>query len=329
MDMDTISEHTLVIIGGGPAGINVAIEASRAGIDYLILEKGYLVNSIYHFPVNMTFFSTSEKLEIGDVPFISHTDKPTRYEALEYYRRVVKAYDLKISYQTEVSGMTSSSSGYTVHTSKGSYATDFVVVATGFYDVPRLLDVPGEALAKVKHYYDDAHQYIGQRVLVIGGANSACDVALETWQKGADVTMVVRDEDLYDKVKYWILPNIKNRIAEGSIKAYYSSRVLAIHPDSVDIITPSGPVNIPNDVVLAMTGYQPNYRLLDKLGLEIGSDDLRTPVYKASTLESSRPRVYLSGVVVGGLHTSKYFIENTRDQGERIIRDILLKTSIT
>lgn len=327
-----MSNHTLIIVGAGPAGINVAIAAKQAGIDAVILEKGYLVNSIFNFPINMTFFSTSQKLEIGDVPFISHTDKPTRQEALEYYRRVVKAYDLDIRYHTAVTSITDADNSecrYHVMTSKGAVGADYIVVATGFYDKPRLLKVPGEHLPKVKHYYDDVHQYVGQKVVVVGGANSACDVALETWAKGADVTMVVRSADLYDRVKYWILPNIKNRIAEGSIKALFNSEVVEITPDSVVVKTPTGTTTVANDWVLAMTGYQPNYALLAALGVDIDKNELRTPVYNEHTLESSRRGIYLSGVVMGGLHTSKYFIENTRDHGDKIIRDILLKTSIT
>ena len=326
--MKKVKEYTLAIIGGGPAGINVAIAAEKAGIDYIILEKGFLVNSIYNFPVNMTFFSTSKNLEIGDVPFISHTDKPTRHEALEYYRRIVDAYHLNIHYQEEVNGLKDEKNRYLVQTNKNSYYADFVVVATGFYDTPRLLHVPGEELKKVKHYYDDVHQYIKQKVIVIGGANSACDVALETWQKGAEVTMVVRDSQLYEKTKYWILPNIQNRIKEGSIKAYFNSEVLEIRENEVDIQTPEGKITLENDVVLAMTGYQPNYTFLESLGLKMGEDEFKTPIHHEHTLESNLPRVYYSGVVNGGLHTSKYFIENTRDQGDRIIRDILLKTSI-
>ena len=326
--MKKVKEYTLAIIGGGPAGINVAIAAEKAGIDYVILEKGFLVNSIYNFPVNMTFFSTSKNLEIGDVPFISHTDKPTRHEALEYYRRIVDAYQLNIQYQEEVLDLDSRENGYHLKTSKGSYQADFVVVATGFYDTPRLLNVPGEDLKKVKHYYDDVHQYIKQKVIVIGGANSACDVALETWQKGAEVTMVVRDSELYKKTKYWILPNIQNRIKEGSIKAYFNSQVIEIRENEVDIQTPEGKLTLENDVVLAMTGYQPNYSFLESLGLKMDTDEFRTPIHDEETLESNLAGVYYSGVVSGGLHTSKYFIENTRDQGDHIIRDILYKTSV-
>jgi len=220
--------YDLIVIGGGPTGVNIAVEAKKAGLDCLVLEKGVLANSVFHFPSNMTFFSTSLNLEIADTPFISHTDKPTRKEALEYYRRIVDSYDLMVNYYEPVKRMMRGEDGFDITTSKAAYRAKQVAVATGFYDQPRMLNVPGEHLPKVKHYYDEAHPYVGQKVLVVGAANSACDVALETWQKGAEITMVVRSEELYDRVKYWILPNIKNRIAEGSIPAYFNSTIKEI-----------------------------------------------------------------------------------------------------
>lgn len=312
----------IIIIGGGPTGISCGIAASKAGLEYVILEKGVLVNSIYNFPANMTFFSTSTKLEIGGVPFISHNDKPTRQEALEYYRRLADAYQLNIHYQEPVSNVTKEEN-FRVTTAKSSYTTRSIVIATGFYDKPRMLNIPGEGLAKVKHYYDEAHLYIKQNIVVVGGANSACDVALETWQKGANVTMVVREDELYHKVKYWILPNIKNRISEGSIKAYFNSNLMAVRPDTVDISTPEGIITIPNDYVLAMTGYQPDYQWLQTVGIQINNDDKSTPQYDENSFESNIKGIYLAGVVQGGLHTSKLFIENTRDHGQTIIRHIL------
>ncbi|MEL7377940.1 MAG: YpdA family putative bacillithiol disulfide reductase, partial [Bacteroidota bacterium] len=254
-------DYDLIIIGGGPTGINVALAAHDAGLKYLVLEKGQLVNSIVNFPDNMTFFSTSRKLEIGGVPFISHTDKPTRREALEYYRRLVQSNVLNVHLYEAVDSMTPLREGYTIQTTKGEYTSRYVTVATGFYDTPRLLDVPGETLPKVKHYYDDAHAYIGQKVLVVGAANSACDVALECWAKGAEVTMAIRESEIYPKVKYWIKPNIENRIAEGSIPAHFNTVVTAIHPNAVDLRNPEGDFTIANDWVLAMTGYQPNSQL--------------------------------------------------------------------
>ena len=320
--------YDLIIIGGGPTGINCAIEAKKANLDYVILEKGVLVNSIFHFPANMTFFSTSKNLEIAGVPFISHTDKPTRQEALEYYRRLMESHDLRIDFNVEVKSMQKEDWKYSISTSQGNYKSKYVIIATGFYDKPNLMHIPGEELPKVKHYYDEVHHYIRKKVLVVGGANSACDVALECWQKGAEVTMAVREPTLYQKVKYWILPNIENRIKEGSIKAYFNTELKEIHHKTVTLDTPEGEVSIENDFVLAMTGYAPNYELLDNLGIQIQEDDMRTPVFNEDTLESNLPGVYLAGVVNGGLKTNKYFIENTRHHADVIVRNIELRESI-
>lgn len=324
--------YDLIIIGGGPAGINAGISAKRAGLNFLILEKGMLVNSLYNFPANMTFFSTSKKLEIGKVPFISHLEKPTRKEALEYYRRLVESYELPVKLYEPVSQMRpvttdEANTGYIVETSKGQYHTNFVTVATGFYDTPRLLNVPGEDLPKVKHYYDDAHAYVGQKVLVVGAANSACDVALECWQKNAEVTMAIRSGEIYKKVKYWIKPNVENRIAEGSIKAHFNTTVSAIRPGEVDLDTPEGKITIENDWVLAMTGYLPNYPLLESLGLPIEKEAPRLPVFDEATLETPLPGVFLAGVVCAGMNTSKLFIENTRDHGDIIAEQITARSS--
>ena len=316
----------LIIIGGGPAGLACAIEAEKAKLEYVVLEKGVLVNSIFHFPANMTFFSTSLKLEIGGTPFISHVEKPTRKEALEYYRRVCESWKLNVKLYEEVTGMERLPGGfYEVKTQKGNYRTHSVVVATGFYDTPRLMDVPGEDLPKVKHFYDEAHHYIGQKVLVVGAANSACDVALETWTKGAEVTMAVREDKIYEKVKYWIRPNIENRIKEGSIRAYFNTVVKEIRPHEVVLKTPGGEVVLENDFVLAMTGYQLNYPFLESLGLLFQNDGLRRPVMDENTFESNLPDVYLAGVIHAGMHTSKLFIENTRHHGEVIVGQVLGK----
>ncbi|MCO6478653.1 MAG: YpdA family putative bacillithiol disulfide reductase [Phaeodactylibacter sp.] len=318
--MDT---RSLIIIGGGPTGLNCAIAAEKAGIDYLVLEKGMLVNSIYHFPVNMTFFSTSKLLEIGNTPFISHGEKPTRREALEYYRRLQQSYGLKVHPYEAVQRMERRDSGmYRILTDKAEYEAHSVIVATGFYDTPRLMNVPGEELPKVKHYYDDAHPYVSQKVLVVGAANSACQVALEIWRKGAEVAMAIRDDKIYKGVKYWIRPDIENRIREGSIKAYFNSSVREIRPREAVLDTPEGPVALENDWVLAMTGYVPNYTLLENLGLEIPEEEPRIPVHSPETLETSLPNVYLAGVICAGMETSKLFIENTRDHGELIIRQV-------
>ncbi len=314
--------YDVIIIGAGPTGLSCGIAAKKHGLKHLILEKGALVNSIYHFPTNMSFFSTSEKLEIGNVPFISHSDKPTRKEALEYYRRLLKAHALNVRFYEAVLRLNNRGDIYEVETARNTYPAHHVVVATGYYGKPNLMHVHGEDLPKVKHYYDEPHPYVGQRVVVVGGANSACDVALETWQKGADVTMVVRESELYEKVKYWIRPNILNRIKEGSIKAHFNSTVKEITPDSVVVKTPEGEKNIENDFVLAMTGYKPNYNFFETLGIECSNDQEKRPIYNPETLESNLPGVYLAGVILSGMKTSEIFIENSRHHGELIMSAI-------
>jgi len=320
----------LLIIGGGPSGINAAVSAKKAGLRCLVIEKGMIVNSLFNFPVNMTFFSTSLKLEIHNIPFISHGDKPTRSEALEYYRRIIQSQDIKVNLYEEVLEMSpQAGDSYFVKTNRGTYHTSAVCVATGFYDTPRWLNVPGEELPKVRHYYDDPHAYIGQDVLVIGAANSACDAALECWRKGARVTMAIRSENIYDRVKYWIKPDIENRIKEGSIPAHFSTTVTAIRPGEVDLLTPEGPLTLPNDFVLAMTGYQPNYALFERLGIPIGDDDACKPIFNPDTLETQLPNVYMAGVACAGLQTSKLFIENTRDHGDIIVGNICGKPEVS
>lgn len=323
---ETTPHLDLLIIGAGPTGLACAIEAEKAGLNYLVIEKGVLVNSIFRFPTNMTFFSTSLNLEIGETPFISHGEKPTRREALEYYRRIFDSWKLQVNLYEEVQGMERLTGDlYRVGTSKSSYLTRSVIVATGFYDKARRMNVPGEDLPKVKHFYDEAHPYIGQKVLVVGAANSACDVALETWSKGAEVTMAIREDRIYEKVKYWIRPNIENRINEGSIRAWFNTLVKEIRPTEVVLQTPDGEVVLENDFVLAMTGYQPDYLFLKTIGIEWQEDENRTPIMNLETFESNLPHVYLAGVVQAGLNTSKLFIENTRHHGEVIIAQILKK----
>lgn len=319
--------HEIAIIGGGPTGINCAIRAKKEGIQAIIFEKGVLVNSVFHFPANMTFFSTSLKLEIGEIPFISHNDKPTRSEALEYYRRLVEYYHLDIRYRCGVKSIAVHDDKFLISTGKSYFLAKRVIVCTGFYDTPRLLHVKGENLPKVKHYYDEAHHYIGQKIVVIGGANSACDVALETWSKGAEVTMVVKDAQLYQNVKYWILPNVENRIKEGSIKAYFNSEVKEIREDSVLIKTPNGELVLENDYVLAMTGYIPNYELLTDFGISFTDDEKRAPIFDEVTLETNVKGMYVAGVVNGGAETSKLFIENTRHHPDLIFAHIKTQTT--
>lgn len=260
--------YQIIIIGAGPIGLACGLEAQKARLSYLILEKGCLVNSLYNYPANMTFFSTSERLEIGDIPFVSNNAKPTRSEALEYYRRVAVSKKLNIRLFEEVKGMVSGNEGYEITTNKGKYVAQNVVIASGFYDIPFLMNVLGEDLPKVTHYYGEPHFYACQKVVVVGANNSAVDAALETWRKGAEVTMVIRGEEVGERVKYWARPDIVNRIKEGSIKAYFNSSIHAISQHEVAIQTPEGIVNIENDFVIAATGYQPNLDFLSKI--EIG-----------------------------------------------------------
>ena len=310
----------MLIVGAGPIGLACGIEAKKAGLSYLIIEKGCLVNSLYHYPSNMMFFSTSERLEIGEVPFISHSPKPNRAEALEYYRRVCSTWNLSVNLYEEVKSVRRQNGHFDVVTSKGTYAASAVVLALGFYDLPYLLNVPGEELPKVKHYYDEPHPYFRQKVVVVGAANSAVDVALETWRKGAEVTMVMREPALRDSVKYWVKPDIENRIKEGSITAYFNSEIKKITPAAVEIITPEGPRVIENDFVLAMTGYQPPFEFMTDCGIEFQSDPDHTPVYNELTMESNVAGLYLAGVVCGGLKTNKWFIENSRVHATMIIK---------
>jgi thioredoxin reductase (NADPH) len=317
--------YDVVIIGGGPIGLACGIRAKKAGLKYVILEKGVLVNSLYNYPVNMTFFSTSERLEIGGVPFVSNNNKPTRSEALEYYRRIVTSFDLNIHLFEKVTAVKKSGKNFKIQTSKSEYKSPNVVMAMGFYDIPYLLDVKGEQLPKVKHYYDDPHYYAFQKVLVVGAANSAIDAALETWRKGAIVTMVIRGDKISDRVKYWVKPDIENRIKEGSIKAYFNSEIKEIREHEVDIQTPEGTVTVENDWVLAMTGYKPNLEFLQQSGIKISEDDVCKPDYNEKNYETNVKGIYLAGVMCGGLNTHRLFIENSRVHAEKIIKDIVAK----
>ena len=322
-------EYDVIIIGGGPIGMACGIEATKAGLSYVIIEKGCLVNSLYHYPLNMTFFSTSERLEIGGVPFISHGPKPNRFEALEYYRRVCMSWKLNVRLYEQVLASTVTNGLHRVDTTKGQYRGRNVIVALGFYDLPFLLNVPGEELPKVLHYYDEPHPYFAQKVVVIGASNSAVDVALETWRKGAEVTMVVKGDTIGDNVKYWVRPDIDNRIKEGSIKCYFRSQVLKITPTTVEIDTPQGKRALENDFVLAMTGYQPPFEFMESLGIQFHNDEYHTPVYNELTMETNVPNLYLAGVVCGGLKTNKWFIENSRIHAEMILQHVIQKRSVS
>jgi thioredoxin reductase (NADPH) len=314
----------ILIIGGGPIGLACGLAAQRAGLSFLIVEKGCLVNSLYNYPSTMTFFSTSEKLEIGGIPFVTINNKPVRAEALEYYRRVATSRHLPINLFEEVNNIIKDDNGYTITSTKGTYHAKNVILSTGFYDISVNLNIPGEDLPKVKHYYLDPHYYAMQKVVVVGSSNSAIDVALETYRKGADVTLVVRGDEISSRVKYWVRPDIINRIKEGSIKAYFSSNLKAIREYEVDIETPEGTITIPNDFVMAMTGYKPNFTFLKKMGINL-SEDKYIPQYNPDTMETNMPGMYLAGVVVGGLDTHLWFIENSRIHADMIIDDIVRK----
>ncbi len=315
--------YDIIIVGGGPIGIACAIEAKKNKLSHLVLEKGMLVNSVYNFPTNMTFFSTSQLLEIGDVPFIAHGDKPTRREALEYFRRVIQSWNLEVNAYEPVESVQKDAKGrFIISTTKEKYLAKNTVIATGFYDTPNQLNIPGENLPKVKHYYDEPHPYVGQKIVVIGAGNSAVDVALETYLKGAEVTLVVREAKLKESIKYWILPNILNRIKEGSIKAYFNSEVTHISESEVTIQSRQETITLKNDFVLAMTGYRPDYKMLKNFGIEIKENDILEPTHNPDTLETNIKNMYLAGVVLGGLHTGRWFIENAREHTEKIIKNI-------
>ncbi|HSR60364.1 MAG TPA: YpdA family putative bacillithiol disulfide reductase [Robiginitalea sp.] len=317
----------LIIIGGGPIGIACGLEAQKQGLTYLILEKGPIVNSLFNYPVNMQFFSSSERLEIDGIPFISKEAKPKRNEALEYYRRIVTSNRLHIRLFEEVTAVLCEEAAFRVETDKDTYLAGQVIIATGFYDLPNLLNVPGEDLPKVSHYYKDPHFYASQKLAVIGASNSAVDAALECWRKGAEVTLIVRGPEIGQRVKYWVRPDVINRIAEGSITAYYNSTVREIRERELVLDTSEGQVVVPNDFVLALTGYRPNFTFLEQAGIRLSRDEKRLPEYDPETMETNVQGLYLAGVICGGMETHKWFIENSRDHAKRIVDHIILKTS--
>ncbi len=315
----------LVIVGGGPIGIACGLEAQKKGLSYLILEKGTIVNSLFNYPVNMQFFSSSERLEIDDIPFISNEAKPKRNEALEYYRRIVSSNKLNIQLFEEVTGIKSSDDGFSINTNKAAYNSANVVIATGFYDLPNYLNVPGEDLLKVAHYYKDPHFYAHQKLAVVGASNSAIDAALECYRKGAEVTLIIRGPEVGQRVKYWVRPDIVNRIEEGSIKAYYNTTIEKIKEEELILRLPQGTITIQNDFVLALTGYRPNFSFLEKLGIELSKDEKKLPCYNEKTMETNVKGLYLAGVICGGMETHKWFIENSRIHAPMIIADIRSK----
>jgi thioredoxin reductase (NADPH) len=322
--MEEADLFDVIVIGGGPIGIACALECKKNNLHFLVIEKGCLVNSLYNYPQNMTFFSTSEKLEIGNIPFVCTNAKPTRNEALEYYRRVVKVARLNINLFEEVSTVIElKNNRYLIETNKGKYSTKNIIIATGFHDIPYLLNIPGENLPKVTHYYKDPHFYAFQNVMVVGANNSAVDAALETWRKGAIVTMVIQNEGIGKRVKYWARPDIINRIEEGSIKAYYNATIKEIKENIVTINTPEGIINIPNDWVIAATGYQPNLNFLQKIGIILSDNEINKPFYNEQTQESNKKGVYLAGVICGGMNTHSLFIENSIEHANKIVTHIL------
>jgi thioredoxin reductase (NADPH) len=320
--------YDVIIIGGGPIGLVCGLEAIKSGLKYLILEKGTLVNSLYNYPDNMTFFSTSERLEIGGIPFVSNNAKPNRNEALEYYRRVTASSNLHVHLFEKVIVVKKNKEVFYIQTTRSEYKASNIIISTGFYDIPYLLNVKGEELAKVRHYYKNPHFYAFQKVLVVGAANSAVDVALETWRKGALVTMVIRGDKISDRVKYWVKPDIENRIAEGSIKGYFNSTIAEIRDHEVDIQTPNGLVTVENDWVLSMTGYQPNLTFLRDLDIQLSEDEVCKPSYNDENYETNVTGIYLAGVICGGMNTHRLFIENSREHAEKIIKDISIKKNL-
>lgn len=320
----------LAVIGAGPTGMACAIEAQRAGFSAILIDKGCLCNSLFHYPSNMTFFTTPELLEIGDIPFPSPNQKPSRDEALEYYRKVAEHYRLDVRQYETVEEVAGRDGNFTVHTLDRfhrpiTHRARKLVVATGYYDLPNYLGIPGEDLNKVSHYYHDPHPYFGLDVLVIGGKNSAAIAALDLWRHGARVTLVHRGPEMHRHVKYWILPDINNRIKNGEIAAFFSSRVVRIREDDVTLATPEGERTRVNQFVFALTGYQPDFRFLESLGVRLDETNDRCPACDPATLESNVPGIYLAGVVIAGERTNEIFIENGRFHGKQIAADLLAK----
>ena len=313
----------VVIIGAGPIGIACAIEAQKRNLSYVVIEKGPLVNSLYNYPTNMTFFSSSEKLEIDQIPFISKNAKPSKAEALEYYRRIATSKKLDIHLFEKVNSVKKSGDFHKVETSKETYSSKNVVIATGFYDIPNYMNVKGEDLPKVYHYYNDPHYFSNQDVIVVGASNSSVDAALEVYRKGGRVSMVVRGKSIGERVKYWVRPDIVNRIEEGSINAYFNSTITEIRENEVDIEDENGnKKTLKNDFVLALTGYRPNFKFLEEIGIQLRDKENKIPQYDPQTMETNLKGVYLAGVICGGLETHKWFIENSRIHAKMIMENI-------
>jgi thioredoxin reductase (NADPH) len=324
--LQTANQFDVLVIGAGPTGMACAIEAQRAGFSAVLVDKGCLVNSLFHYPANMVFFTTPELLEIGDIPFSTANQKPNRQEALEYYRNVAQHYQLNVRQYQQVLTVTGYDGAFHVqtrdrHDRNHEYTARKIVVATGYYDLPNFMGIPGEDLPKVMHYYKEPHPYFDTDVLVIGGKNSASIAALELWRRGARVTLVHRGPGIHKNVKYWIKPDIENRILNREVAAYFSSCVEAILPDTVHISTPQGKHMLPNDFVFALTGYHPDYDFLQSVGIELTHPEMR-PVCDPKTFESNVPGIYVAGVIVAGARTSEIFIENGRFHGKQIAEDL-------
>lgn len=315
--------YDVLIVGAGPIGLACGIEAKKHSLEYIIIEKGCLVNSIFNYPTNMTFFSTSQRIEIGNVPFVSHGIKPTRREALEYYRRVCSSYELKVNTYEKVISVSENKSGknyFTVITDRNKFHACKLIIATGYYDNANYLNIPGEDLPKVRHYFDEPHPYAYHKTAVIGAGNSAVDVALELYRVGAEVTMIITEDQIKPSIKYWVKPDIENRIREGAVRSYFNSEVINIKEREITVKTPNGKIKLENDFVFAMTGYHPDFKFLKSLGIR--TDKNSNPVFDKKTFETNRKGIYLAGVVCGGKKTDKYFIENSIIHSEIIIREI-------
>lgn len=315
----------ILIIGAGPIGLNCALEAKKNDLNYVIIEKGTIVNSLYNYPLYMRFFSTAEKLEIAEIPFISAAPKPGRQEALEYYQGIARQKNLNINLYENVLQLAKKEDIFEIETSKSKYFAKNVIISTGFYDIPNMMNIPGENLEKVKHYYTEPYPYAKQKIVVVGSSNSSVDAALETYRKGAEVTMIIRNSEISENVKYWVKPDIENRIAEGNIKAHFNSELLEIKENSVIFRNENGEIQeIDNDFVLAMTGYLPDFNFLKNSGIDL-QDECLNPVYNPETMESNIPNLYLAGVVCGGKDTHLWFIENSRIHAEMIVQHIVTK----
>jgi thioredoxin reductase (NADPH) len=317
-----MQHYDILVIGAGPVGLACAIEARREGLHPLVVDKGALVNSIVGYPHRMEFFSTPDLIEIGGYPFPVQGYKPTREEAIEYYRGVATREALELRLYERVLEVEGAAGDFTVRTDKAEYRARHIVVAIGFFDLPNRLGVPGEDLPKVTHYYREPYPYVTQKVAVVGARNSAAKAALDCYRHGAEVTLIVRAAALSDKIKYWLKPDLENRIAEGSIRAFFNTTIAEVRPGALLLRTPAGTTEIENDWVLAMTGYVPDYAFLRSLGLAIGDDADETPVYDEVTFESSRPGIYVAGTVCGGRRTGRWFIENGRHHARQIARHI-------